>query len=135
MKKLLVALVVVLAASATLVTPALAGSSTDAALALGAFAVFNQLATGQTVFHRAFAPPAVVVPAPPPVVHVPRPRVYVPAPRVPVYPRAYRYVIPGYYHHPGAYYRGHRGHWTHGRAHDRGRDHFRGHEDHHRRDR
>jgi hypothetical protein len=66
---------------------AFAGSSTDAALGLGAFAVFNQILGGVGVFARpapavVYAPPPVVV-APPPVAYAPPP-VYV-APSAPVY--------------------------------------------------
>jgi hypothetical protein len=63
---------------------ALAGSE-DAALALGAFAVFNQIISGTGVFAAApvvVAPQPVVV-APQPVYIVPPPPVYVPP--VPVY--------------------------------------------------
>src|SRR5262245_5780192 len=58
---------------------AFAGSSTDAALGLGAFAVFNQILGGVGIFGR----PAVVA-APAPVVYAPAPPVYV-APPPPVY--------------------------------------------------
>ena len=72
MKKL-IALVLAVAVFAP--TLAFAGASTDAALGLGAFAVFNQILGGVGVFHRG----PVVVPAP---VVVARPApVYVPAPR------------------------------------------------------
>src|SRR5438105_287775 len=58
---------------------AFAGSSTDAALGLGAFAVFNQILGGVGVFGR----PAVVVAPAPPVVYAPAPPiVYAPAPPV-----------------------------------------------------
>ena len=53
--------------------PAHAGSSTDAALALGAFAVFNQFVTGQTVFQRAYPPQPVYVQPAPPVYYAPPP--------------------------------------------------------------
>ena len=77
---------------------AFAGASTDAALGLGAFAVFNQILGGVCIFHRGAvvaAPP--VVYAPPPVVYSPPPR-YVPAPRVivkpyPVYAPGHRHVV------------------------------------------
>lgn len=74
--KTLIALVLAVAVFAP--TLAFAGASTDAALGLGAFAVFNQILGGVGVFHR----PAVVVPAPPvaPVVVAPPVPVYVPAP-------------------------------------------------------
>jgi len=110
MKRLMAALAV--SGIVTLgVTPAFAGSSTDAALGLGAFAVFNQIISGTGVF-GAFDPapaPVVVQPAPavvytpppqviyapptvvygPPVVYAPPPQVYyVPGPQ-PVY--AYPY--------------------------------------------
>ena len=52
---------------------AFAGPSTDAALGLGAFAVFNQIIAGTGVF-GVFAPPArrpVILPAPPPPVAPP----------------------------------------------------------------
>src|SRR5207237_1104733 len=60
---------------------AFAGSSTDAALGLGAFAVFNQILGGVGVFGRpvVFAPASPVVYAPPPpVVYAPPPVVYAP---------------------------------------------------------
>jgi hypothetical protein len=67
---------------------AFAGSSTDAALGLGAFAVFNQILGGVGIFGGparpvAVAPAPVVVTPPPPVVYSP-PSVYV-APPAPVY--------------------------------------------------
>src|SRR5712691_2317945 len=94
---------VVLAAGSFLVIPeqASAGSSTDAALALGAFAVLNQIARGETIFNGSphvvrqtvvveqpvvVQQPAVVYAPPPPppaVVYAPAPPpevVYVPAP-------------------------------------------------------
>ena len=72
MKKL-IALVLAVAVFAP--TLAFAGASTDAALGLGAFAVFNQILGGVGVFHRGpvVAPAPVVVARPAPV--------YVPAPR------------------------------------------------------
>jgi hypothetical protein len=75
---------------------ALAGSSADAALGLGAFAVFNQIISGTGIFGR--PAPVVhqpVVMAPPPVVVVPPPvTVYqVPAP---VYYRTYVQYVPAY---------------------------------------
>ena len=78
---------------------AFAGSSTDAALGLGAFAVFNQILGGVGIFGAparpvAVAPAAVVVTPPPPVVYAPPP-VYV-APPAPVYyaPAPPVYVAP-----------------------------------------
>ena len=74
---------------------AFAGASTDAALGLGAFAVFNQMISGTGVFGVLHpAPRPVFVPAPPPPVIVqpqyyPYYPVYVPAPvhRAPVHYR------------------------------------------------
>jgi hypothetical protein len=93
------------------VQAAQADCATDAALGLGAFAVFNQFLRGETVFHSFFRPapvivqqPVVVAPPPPVVVAPPRPVVYyaspppvvyAPAP-APVY-YAPRHVPPGYY--------------------------------------
>ena len=95
MKKLIA---LVLAAAVFAPTLAFAGASTDAALGLGAFAVFNQILGGVGIFHRGpvvAAPPVVYAPPapayyapPPPVYYAPPPRVvvkpypvYVPAPR------------------------------------------------------
>ena len=65
MKKL-IALVMALAVFVP--TLAFAGASTDAALGLGAFAVFNQMLGGVGIFHRgAVVAPAPVVVAPAPV--------------------------------------------------------------------
>src|SRR5881397_2938920 len=80
---------------------ALAGSSTDAALGLGAFALFNQILSGTGIFGAFQAPavaaapvvvqrpvyvqqPVVVVPPPAPVYVAPAPPVYY-APAAPVY--------------------------------------------------
>jgi hypothetical protein len=123
MKRAVAALaLLVLSAVVLLAVPesASAGSSTDAALALGAFAVFNQIVTGQTIFHQGYAQqpatviyqpsPTVVYQAPPPVVYAPPPVVYAPPPPVVyapppppvvVYPPPpvyyYGYAQPGYY--------------------------------------
>jgi hypothetical protein len=101
MKKL-IALVVAVAVFVP--TLAFAGASTDAALGLGAFAVFNQILGGVGIFHRGPVPtPAPVVVAPPPPVYLPvvaPPRVIAP-PRVvvrpyPVYaPAPHRVVVRG----------------------------------------
>jgi hypothetical protein len=103
MKKLIAQ--VLLAAAVFAPTLAFAGASTDAALGLGAFAVFNQILGGVGIFHRGpVVAPAPVVVAPPPVVYAPAPVVvappphYVPAPRVvvrpyPVYAPAPRHVV------------------------------------------
>src|SRR5262249_19718389 len=94
-----------------LTSPAAAGSATDAALGLGAFAVFNQIVSGAGVFGAARPayrevvvapaplvgrqPPAAIYMPPPSVVYAPPPVVYVPAPSsvyyvpVPAYPYAY----------------------------------------------
>jgi hypothetical protein len=115
--------VAVVALVAVLLLPgvALAGASTDAALGLGAFAVFNQIISGTGIFGGrpaivapqpvVVAPPApVYVAPPPPVYYAPRPVVIAPPP---VYVRpapVYAYPVP-----PRAYHRayGHRGgHWT-----------------------
>ncbi len=84
---------------------ALAGSSTDAALGLGAFAVFNQIISGTGIFGRpapaAVAPPVVVerqvvvAPPPMPVVVVPQP-VTVYAVPVPVYYQTYVQYVPAW---------------------------------------
>lgn len=103
MKKLIA---LVLAAAVFAPTLAFAGASTDAALGLGAFAVFNQILGGVGIFHRGpvvapppvvMAPPPVVYAPPAPVYYAPRPA-YVPAPRVivkpyPVYVPAPRHVV------------------------------------------
>ena len=68
---------------------AFAGSSTDAALGLGAFAVFNQILGGVGVFGR----PVLVAPAPP-VVYAPPPPVVYGAPAVVYAPPQPVYVIP-----------------------------------------
>lgn len=95
--KTLIALVLAVAVFAP--TLAFAGASTDAALGLGAFAVFNQILGGVGIFHR---PPVVVAPAPvvvaPAPVYVPAPAPVVVAPRVvarpyPVYVPAPRRVM------------------------------------------
>ena len=97
--------VAAVALSGLLFVPGLAsaGSSTDAALGLGAFAVFNQIVSGTGIFGGgrpvyapappvvyAPAPPSAVIyaPAPPPVVYAPAPPpavVYAPAPPAVVY--------------------------------------------------
>jgi hypothetical protein len=95
-------IVAVLAVLAVL-TPAFAfaGGSTDAALGLGAFAVFNQILSGTGIFGGLAGPPVVAAPPavvyapppsvvyapPPPVVYAPAPVVYAPPPAVVVAPR------------------------------------------------
>jgi hypothetical protein len=105
-KKLLGAILVTSTAVLSGVPAAQAGSATDAALGLGAFAVFNQIVRGETVFNLfrppvpvvvqqpvvvAPPPPVVVVPPPPPVYYAPPRVVYGPAP---VY---YAPAPPGYW--------------------------------------
>lgn len=106
---------------------AFAGSATNAALGLGAFAVFNQILSGVGIFGgaAAAAPPVVYQPAPPPVVYQPAPPppvVYqVPPPPAVVYqaPPAVVYEAtppPVVYRSYPAYYRGRHGHHEeHGR--------------------
>jgi len=94
--------VLVLVALLLLPGVAMADAATDAALGLGAFAVFNQIISGTGIFGGLGARPVVV--APPPVYVRPAP-VYV----YPTHPRAYSRA----YGHPG-----YRGHWKHDR-HDR----------------
>jgi len=132
MRKKLLALAVVLG----LLTPTLAfaGSSTDAALGLGAFAVFNQILAGTGIFGGLYGapvvaapapvvyappPPVVVAPAPvivapPPVVYAPAPVVVAPAPRYYYGPtRVYHvqqrtvHAAPGWYGGPGYHSHGH----------------------------
>lgn len=95
---------IVLASLIAMLIPgaAFAGGSTDAALGLGAFAVFNQIISGTGIF-GAFvpAPRAVILPAPPPPVAP----IVVPAPIVmppPVIVHEYRpvYVQPPVYYAP-----------------------------------
>jgi len=97
MKRLGTALIV--AVLPLLPASAWAGSSTDAALGLGAFAVFNQILGGTGIFAGLAparpvyaAPPAPVYVAPPPVYVQPAPVVIVPRP-VYVTPRPV-YVAP-----------------------------------------
>ena len=104
---------------------ALAGSSTDAALGLGAFAVFNQILSGTGVFGvfgRPVAAPQPVVVQQPVIVQQPvvvAPPVYVPpavvyAPAPPVYVTPAPVVV---YSAPGRGYYQHYGHYQHyGRA-------------------
>ena len=140
MKKLLGA---VLVSGKTLVAaaqPAQAGAATDAALGLGAFAVFNQLVRGETVFHDIFfgrpAPVVVhraVVVAPPPVVYAPPPAiVYAPPPAIvyaPPRPPAVVYVQPRpviYHAHkwvPPGHWKVKHGHKHHGHRPHRGDNH------------
>ena len=93
MKRLAIA---VIAAFLLLPGVAWAGASTDAALGLGAFAVFNQILGGTGIFARpaVVAPQPVYVPSPQPVYVAPPPPVYA-APPAPVYVAPARvYVAP-----------------------------------------
>ena len=106
MKKMVLALFLVFAALSP--TLAFAGSATDAALGLGAFAVFNQILSGTGIFGGFSAapavaapvivappPPVVVAPPPPPVVYYAPPQVYyAPPPRVIVAPPPTVYYAP-----------------------------------------
>ncbi len=121
----------ILAAVPFLVVPeqVSAGSSTDAALALGAFAVFNQIVRGETIFNGSpyvvrqtvvveppvvvqqpvviQQPPAVIYAPPPAVVYGPPRVIYVPAPPPTVYyvpapTPVYAYPY-GYPHYRAAY--------------------------------
>jgi hypothetical protein len=100
MKKLLAAALITGTVLAATAPRAHAGASTDAALGLGAFAVFNQLFRGETVLSGLFLgrPAAVVVPPPPVVIYAPLPPPAVPpavyvAPPPAVY---YGGITPGY---------------------------------------
>jgi hypothetical protein len=109
-KRVLRAILVVGVSAVGGVPAAHAGGATDAALGLGAFAVFNQLVRGETIFHGIFGPPPVVVappvavapvvvaPPPPVAYYPPAPVYYAPRPVGPVYyravPRAYYRAAP-----------------------------------------
>lgn len=122
----------VVALMTVLVLPgvAFAGSSTDAALGLGAFAVFNQILGGIGIFGRpgvvvapqpVYAPPPVVyAPPPPPVYVAPAPVYYAPQP-VYVTPAPVYYAAPRPVYGYGRYaHRGWEGHQR-GEHHDRDR--------------
>jgi hypothetical protein len=84
MKRSVAVLLLATVVGLTFPQAARAGASEDAALALGAFAVFNQILTGQTIFQQ-FGRRDTVVVAPPPVVYAPPPPppvVYAPPPPV-----------------------------------------------------
>jgi hypothetical protein len=80
--------VIVLASLVALLVPgaAFAGASTDAALGLGAFAVFNQIISGTGIFGAFVPAPRVVLPVPAPPVVLPAP--VIAPPRVPAGLRA-----------------------------------------------
>lgn len=108
MRKTVVSALVAVAASCGIAQPTFAGSSTDAALGLGAFAVFNQFLLGQTVFHQGLGTnyvvrervvihqqaPTVIYEPPPVVYHVPPPAVVYAPPPVIVYPNGHSYAVP-----------------------------------------
>jgi len=102
-------------------TAAFAGSATDAALGLGAFAVFNQMLGGVGIFGHAYAPPPAVVVAPPPppvaVYQYPYPAYSYPDPypaySYPAPPVVYGYGHYRYYSAPA--WRHHRHHGWEGR--------------------
>ncbi len=117
MKKLIVA---GLALAVLMPTVAFAGASTDAALGLGAFAVFNQMLGGVGIFQCYQAPPTVVVVPPPPVPVVIAPPPPPPPVVYPYYAPVYGYPAPVYvtpgpaYSGPGAVIYVQRGwHWRH----------------------
>jgi hypothetical protein len=100
-----------------------AGSSTDAALGLGAFAALGTILLGAAVLSQpaiavpppvAVAPPPVYAPAPPPppVVYAPSPRVVYPPPPVVYAPPAVVYAPPPVVYGPAYGYPPHfrRGH-------------------------
>jgi hypothetical protein len=111
-----------------------AGASTDAALALGSFAVLNQIARGETVLHDLFGRrrepvrqvhvvrETVVVHQPPHVVYAPPPVVYAAPPTV-VYatPPTVVYAVPARVRH---------GHPKHVRTGRHANKHWRGHHRH-----
>ena len=128
MRKALAGLLLLAGLAVAVPRPAFAGSAADAALGLGAFAVFNQILSGTGLFGAAAAPyrevvvapppvvvqqpPAVIYTPPPPVVYTPAPPVvYAPPPAV-VYPPAY--VLYGAYYGPHYY----QGRYWHHRFHD-----------------
>jgi hypothetical protein len=109
MKKLLAVALVLIVLSPAL---AFAGSSTDAALGLGAFAVFNQILSGTGIFGGLLGRQEVVVAPPPPVtIYQPAPVVYAPPPPVvyapppPVVVRHAPVVPRGGYYAPAPVYR------------------------------
>ena len=115
--------VLVLVALLLLPGVAMADAATDAALGLGAFAVFNQIISGTGIF-GGLAPRPVVI-APQPVIVAPARPVYAPRPVVVAPPPVYVRPAPVYVYpkHPRGYYRvqghpGYRGHGKHDR-HDR----------------
>lgn len=109
----LVAIALVGLAALVLPRPAVAGASTDAALALGAFAVLNQLVRGETILHGVVGRPApVVIHTPPPVVYAPPPRVvYTPSRVIYAPPTVVVHRAPVVAHPHGRWVLS-RGHWV-----------------------
>ena len=113
--------VVAAALMGTLAMPGLAsaGSSTDAALGLGAFAVFNQILSGTGVFgggRTVVVERPVVYAPPPPVVYAPPPHVVYAPPSVVVHPAPpVVYRAPGVVYAPAPVhgYVAAPGHWKH----------------------
>ncbi len=108
---------IVLALVAAILAPgvASAGGSTDAALGLAAFAVFNQLFGGVGYVQPAPPPPQVVVVAPPPPPPVTVYEYHYPGPQVYQYyavPYQY-YAAPPAWYPNGRYYSGHPFHRHH----------------------
>lgn len=102
----LVAVTLVALSALALPRPAAAGAATDAALALGAFAVLNQMVRGETVLHLFARPaPPIVHRAPPRVIYAPSPVVYAPPPP----PRVHRGPVVV---HPHGRWVLSRGHWV-----------------------
>ena len=106
---------------------ALAGSSTDAALGLGAFAVFNQIISGTGIFGHSeravVARPTVIerqvfVAPPPPVVVAPQPVVVYQTP-APVYYQTYVQYVPVQHYVPAQPFWCLPGHAKHGRCGER----------------
>lgn len=108
-------------------TIAWAGSASDAALGLGAFAALGTILLGAAVFGNpaiaappvvyappppVYAPPPVVYAPPPPVVYAPPPPVYAPPPVVYAPPPPVYGPPPVVYAPRPAY--GHRPHWRYG---------------------
>jgi len=103
MKKLLAVAMVLIVLSPAL---AFAGSSTDAALGLSAFAVFNQILSGTGIFGGLVGRQTVVVAPPPPVtIYQPEPVVYAPPPPVVVVRPAPVFAPRGGYYAPAPVYR------------------------------
>jgi hypothetical protein len=106
MKKLLAVALAILILGPTL---AFAGSSTDAALGLGAFAVMNQILSGTGIFGGLLGGPAVAAPVvvatPPPVIVTPPPVIVAPPPQVIYAPPPPVIYAPQAYYAPARVYR------------------------------